>query len=128
MPQAGLQGLFSLFIVFAAAKVGEEVFERLGQPPLIGQIVFGLLVGPAVLGWVHPSSTLDFMSEIGVIFLLFETGLDTQPEEILHHGMTSVMVALIGVLTPLLVGWWFALAVGENAITARFVGTLLVAT
>lgn len=128
MPQSGLQGLFSLFVVFAAAKVGEEIFQRLGQPPLIGQIVFGFLVGPAMLGWVTPSSTLDFMSEIGVIFLLFETGLDTQPEEILHHGVTSFMVALIGVLTPLLVGWWFALAAGENAVTARFVGTLLVAT
>lgn len=128
MPQTALQGLFSLFVVFAAAKVGEEVFERLGQPPLIGQIVFGFLVGPAVLGWVAPSSTLDFMSEIGVIFLLFETGLDTQPEEILRHGVTSFTVALIGVLTPLVVGWWFALAAGENAITARFVGTLLVAT
>ncbi|MGH9527946.1 MAG: cation:proton antiporter, partial [Terriglobales bacterium] len=128
MPQSALQGLFSLFVVFAAAKIGEEVFERLGQPPLIGQIVFGFLVGPAVLGWVAPSSALDFMSEIGVIFLLFETGLDTQPEEILRHGVTSFTVALIGVITPLVVGWWFALAAGENAITARFVGTLLVAT
>lgn len=128
MPQSALPGLFSLFVVFAAAKIGEEVFERLGQPPLIGQIVFGFLVGPAVLGWVAPSSALDFMSEIGVIFLLFETGLDTQPEEILRHGVTSFTVALIGVITPLVVGWWFALAAGENSVTARFVGTLLVAT
>lgn len=128
MPQESLQALFSLFVVFAAAKSGEEAFERLGQPPLVGQIIFGFLVGPGALHWVAPSPTLDFMAEIGVIFLLFETGLETGPEEILEHGYLSFAVALLGVATPLAVGWWFALAAGENPITARFVGTMLVAT
>lgn len=128
MPQESLQALFSLFVVFAAAKVGEEIFERLGQPPLVGQIIFGFLVGPSVLHWVAPSSVLDFMAEIGVIFLLFETGLETRPEEILEYGYLSFAVAFFGVITPLAIGWWFAAAMGENPITSRFVGTLLVAT
>lgn len=128
MPNQSLAALFSLFIVFAAAKVGEEVFGRLRQPPLIGQIIFGFLVGPGALHWVSPSPILDFMAEIGVIFLLFETGLETRPEEILEHGYLSLGVALLGVATPLALGWWFALAAGENSITARFVGTMLVAT
>ena len=128
MPQESLQALFSLFVVFAAAKVGEEVFERLGQPPLVGQIIFGFLVGPGALHWVAPSPVLDFMAEIGVIFLLFQTGLDTQPEEILRYGYLSFAVALLGVVTPFVVGWWFAAAMGENAVTAQFVGTLLVAS
>ncbi len=128
MADAGLQPLLSLLILFAAAKIGEEIFERLGQPVLVGQILAGFLVGPSVLHWVPVSPIIDFMSEIGVIFLLFETGLETQPEEILEHGALSFWVAVIGVLTPLIVGWRFALSVGENAVTARFVGTLLVAT
>ena len=120
--------LFGLFVLFAAAKLGEELFERLRQPTLIGQILAGFLVGPGLLHWVHANSITDFLSEIGVMFLLFETGLETLPEDILERGLTSFSVAVLGVLTPLIVGWWFALRVGENPVTARFVGTLLVAT
>lgn len=123
-----LEPLLSLFVLFVAAKLGEEGFERLGQPGLIGQILAGFLVGPGLLHWVAPSPILAFMAEVGVIFLLFETGLKTQPEEMLEHGYISLAVGCFGVLTPLAAGWGFALWIGENAITARFVGTLLVAT
>jgi len=123
-----VRSLLSLLIVFAAAKLGEELFVRLRQPALVGQILAGFLVGPGLLHWVSASPTLDFMAEIGVIFLLFATGLETQPEEVLEHGWLSFGVALLGVLTPLLVGWGFARSVGENPVTARFVGTMLVAT
>ena len=125
---SGLHALYGLFLLFAAAKAGEELFQRLRQPALIGQILAGFLLGPSVLHWLAPSGSLDFMAEIGVMFLLFEAGLETQPEEILEHGVMSFLVAVLGVLTPLALGWWFALAAGENAITARFVGTLLTAT
>lgn len=123
-----IQPLLSLFVLFAAAKVGEEVFERLGQPGLIGQIVAGFLVGPGILHWAMPSPTISFMAEVGVIFLLFETGLNTSPEEMAERGTISLAVGFFGVITPLAAGWIFALAIGENAVTARFVGTLLVAT
>ncbi|MGH3182639.1 MAG: cation:proton antiporter, partial [Streptosporangiaceae bacterium] len=128
MTPEGLQPLLSLFVLFVAAKVGEEAFERLGQPGLIGQILAGFLVGPGVLGWVVPSATVEFMAEVGVIFLLFETGLKTKPEEMTEHGYVSLAVGFFGVLTPLAAGWGFAHLIGESAVTARFVGTLLVAT
>ncbi|HXE31107.1 MAG TPA: cation:proton antiporter [Terriglobales bacterium] len=128
MTPDSIEPLLSLFLLFVAAKVGEEVFERLGQPGLIGQIVAGFLVGPGVLRWVAPSSTILFMAEVGVIFLLFETGLKTQPEEMTEHGAVSLAVGFFGVITPLAAGWAFAWGIGENAVTARFVGTLLVAT
>ncbi|TAN20858.1 MAG: cation:proton antiporter [Acidobacteria bacterium] len=128
MTPVGLQPLLSLFLLFVAAKIGEEVFERLRQPGLIGQIVAGFLIGPGLMHWVQPSATLDFMAEVGVIFLLFETGLKTQPEEMTEHGFVSVGVGFFGVITPLALGWAFAASIGENAVTARFVGTLLVAT
>ncbi len=128
MPHTQLHALFSLFLLLAAAKIGEEVFIRLRQPGLVGQILAGFIIGPSLLHWLQPSGTLDFMAEIGVIFLLFETGLETQPEELLEQGTLSLAVAVLGVLTPLGLGWWFARSVGENPITARFVGTLLTAT
>lgn len=128
MTPEGLQPLLSLLLLFVAAKVGEEIFERLHQPGLIGQIVAGFVVGPGTLAWVQPTPILGFMAEIGVIFLLFETGLNTKPEEMAEHGYVSLAVGFFGVVTPLAVGWLFAWSIGENAVTARFVGTLLVAT
>lgn len=128
MSPQGIEPLASLFLLFVAAKLGEEIFERLGQPGLVGQILAGFAVGPSILHWVSPSPTLAFMAEVGVIFLLFETGLKTRPEEMTEHGYISLAVGFFGVITPLAAGWWFAHAIGENAITARFVGTLLVAT
>ncbi len=127
-PPQPIEPLLSLFILFVAAKLGEELFERLGQPALIGQIIAGFIVGPGLLRWVSPSPTISFMAEVGIIFLLFETGLKTQPEDVLEHGAISMAVGFFGVITPLAAGWAFAHAIGENAITARFVGTLLVAT
>jgi Kef-type K+ transport system membrane component KefB len=126
-PGAGLSDLLSLLIVFSAAKIGEELFERLKQPSLIGQILAGFLIGP-ILHWVSPTPSLEFMAEIGVIFLLFQTGLETRPEEVVEHGYMSMAVAVLGVLTPLVVGWAFALLAGENQITSAFVGVLLTAT
>jgi Kef-type K+ transport system membrane component KefB len=123
-----IEPLLSLFVLFAAAKLGEEVFERLSLPGLIGQIVAGFLIGPGVLAWVQPSPILAFMAEVGVIFLLFETGLKTEPAEMVEHGYIATAVGFFGVITPLAAGWAFAWAIGENAVTARFVGTLLVAT
>ncbi|HEY7838586.1 MAG TPA: cation:proton antiporter [Terriglobales bacterium] len=128
MPTDAVQPLLSLFILFVAAKLGEEAFVELGQPGLIGQIIAGFIVGPGLLSWVHASAIVDFMAEVGVIFLLFETGLHTKPEDITEHGYTSMAVGFFGVLTPLAAGWAFAWAIGENPITARFVGTLLTAT
>ncbi len=128
MSPEGIEPLLSLFLLFVAAKAGEEAFERIGQPGLIGQIVAGFLVGPGVLHWVRPSSVLDFMAEVGVIFLLFETGIKTRPGEMTEHGYVSLAVGFFGVITPLALGWAFAAAIGENPVTARFVGTLLVAT
>lgn len=120
--------LVSLLVLFVAAKLGEEAAARLHQPGLVGQIIAGFIVGPGVLHWVVGSPSIDFMAQIGVIFLLFESGLATQPEELTEHGYVASAVGTLGVLLPLLVGWGFARAMGENAITARFVGTLLVAT
>ncbi len=127
-PAQPIEPLLSLFVLFVAAKLGEELFERLGQPALIGQILAGFVVGPGLLRWVSPSPTIGFMAEVGIIFLLFETGLKTQPEDVLEHGTISLAVGFFGVITPLAAGWAFAHAIGENAVTARFVGTLLVAT
>lgn len=118
----------ALLLVFGAAKLFAEVFERLRQPAIVGEIAAGILLGPAVLGWVKPSDTMAALSELGVMFLLFRVGLEVKPSELLAVGRNALQVAVIGVVTPFVVGWAALLALGYPFNEALFVGAALVAT
>jgi Kef-type K+ transport system membrane component KefB len=124
----GTQVLLSLFIMLAAAKLFAELFERLRQPAVVGEILAGIVIGPSVLGWVSPSAITSVLAEIGVIFLLFTVGLETKPAAIFRVGKSALVVAVLGVVVPLLAGWALMRAWGGLQVEALFVGTALVAT
>jgi Kef-type K+ transport system membrane component KefB len=63
--------LTDLFLVLLAAKLGDEVFKRIGQPAIVGEILGGVLIGPSVLGLVEVGEVLRVFAELGVVFLLF---------------------------------------------------------
>ena len=63
--------LLLLFIMLVAAKLMAELFERLRQPAVAGEILAGVIIGPSVLAWASPSEITNLLAEIGVIFLLF---------------------------------------------------------
>src|SRR5215203_3175666 len=89
--------LLALFVMLAAAKVMAEIFERLKQPAVVGEILAGVIVGPSLLGWVQPSDLISILAEIGVIFLLFTVGLETKPQAIFQVGRRALMVGVLGV-------------------------------
>src|SRR3989442_4072282 len=99
------QILLALFIVLVAAKLAAELFERIRQPAVVGEILAGIIIGPAVLNLVQPSDVLDALAEIGVIFLLFTVGLETRPSDIFKVGRTATVVAVLGVVVPFVAGW-----------------------
>ena len=120
--------LTDLFVVLLAAKLGDELFRRLGQPGLIGEIAAGVIVGPAVFGLVEPTETLEVFAELGVVFLLFWVGLETRLSEMFEVGRSALLVGVLGVVLPFAGGIGLAFAVGEDTATAVFVGVALVAT
>lgn len=122
------QVLLALFIMLAAAKLLAEIFERLNQPAVVGEILAGVLIGPSLLGWVQPNEITALLAEVGVIFLLFTVGLETVPAAILRVGKSALLVAVLGVIVPLFGGWALMRAFGENNIQSLFVGTAMVAT
>jgi Na+:H+ antiporter len=124
----GDQLLFTIFIMFVAAKLAAEIFERLKQPAVAGEILAGVVIGPSVLGWVAPSELTGALSEIGVIFLLFLVGLETKPADIFRVGWRALLVAVLGVVVPFIAGYLVMLAWGETKIEAIFVGAAMVAT
>jgi Kef-type K+ transport system membrane component KefB len=120
--------LLTLFIMFLAAKLLAELFERMRQPAVAGEIIAGVLIGPSVLALAVPSEITDLLAEIGVIFLLFTVGLETKPAAIFKVGKQAALVALLGVVAPLFCGWLLMKAWNTSGIEALFVGTAMVAT
>src|SRR5215468_280110 len=95
----------SMLVIFASAKLLSEIFERFGQPGIVGEILAGILIGPHVLGWMRPNEVLSILSDLGVMFLLFRVGLDVKASEIMKVGGTALVVAACGVILPFLMGW-----------------------
>ena len=120
--------LLTLFIMLAAAKFMAELFERLRQPAVAGEIMAGILIGPSLLNLAGPSEITSILAEIGVIFLLFNVGLETRPAAIFKVGKSAAMVAVLGVVLPFVAGWLLMQAWGSTSVESLFVGTALVAT
>ncbi|MBJ7331823.1 MAG: cation:proton antiporter [Solirubrobacteraceae bacterium] len=120
--------LLDLFIVLLAAKLGDELFKRIGQPAIVGEILAGVLVGPAVFGLVELGETLEVFAELGVVFLLFWVGLETRMSDLLQVGKVAGLVGVLGVILPFGGGIALGFGLGEETGTALFLGAALVAT
>ncbi len=118
----------SLLVVFASAKLFAELFERLGQPGIVGEIFAGILIGPHVLGWMQPTDFLRELSDLGVMFLLFRVGLEVKASDLMRVGGTAFGVAVAGVVLPFLAGWGICTVVGAPRIESFFTGAAMVAT
>jgi Kef-type K+ transport system membrane component KefB len=127
MPSAA-QIPLAMLLVFAAAKLLAEIFERLGQPGIVGEILAGVLIGPQVLGWLAPSEFLRTLSDLGVMFLLFRVGLEVKASELLKVGGTALLVAVAGVVAPFFAGWGICALWGEPRLESIFTGAAMVAT
>ena len=120
--------LLDLFIVLLAAKVGDEIARRVGVPPLVGEILAGVVVGPSVLGVVAPTEVLEVFAELGVVFLLFWVGLETRISELREVGRAALLVGVLGVALPFAGGLGIGIGMGEDTATTVFLAAALVAT
>lgn len=120
--------LFNLFIVFVAAKVGGELFERLRQPAVIGELLAGIVLGPYALGFIREDLALEVVSTLGVVVLMFFVGLETRRGEILRVGRSGLLVGALGIVLPMVSGYAFGSALHLGWAESLFIGTALVAT
>ena len=127
--------LLNLAILIFAAKAFGLLSKRIGAPQVVGEIVAGLLVGPAILGLVKPDDGIEIFAEIGVILLMFSAGLGTDMKQLKKSGGKAFLVALIGVIVPLIGGmvlYWifygYAAPPSKDFYTALFMGTISTAT
>src|SRR5687768_3216205 len=128
--------LIGVAVMLVAAKIAGEVFERIGQPAVLGELVGGIVIGNLVLfgfSGVEPLKTNEVISalaEIGVIILLFEVGLESDLKEMMEVGWSSLLVATLGVVAPFFLGWGVAayFIPDEPRLVHIFIGATLCAT
>jgi Kef-type K+ transport system membrane component KefB len=128
--------ILALAVILAAAKLAGDVATRLGQPAVLGELAAGVILGNLhLLGlpWFTPiasNPTIDVLAQLGVLVLLFEVGTESTVGDMLKVGLPSLLVAVVGALTPFALGW----AVGawllpqQSPYAHAFIGATLAAT
>jgi len=125
-----------LAVIILASKVGGLV-EKFGQPPVLGELIAGIVLGNlALFGWhffdeIKQSGLIAFLSELGVVILLFQIGLESNLREMKKVGLSAFIVAMIGIVLPFVLGtyvvgpWFFP---GQEFNVYLFLGATLTAT
>lgn len=128
--------LFYIVTILLAAKIGGELFETWNQPAVLGELVFGILLGNLHLAGLtgleilRGDASLALFAEIGVILLLFEVGLESDLGKILEVGTSALLVAILGITAPMLLGYFVSVYFRPEATfyAHLFVGATLAAT
>lgn len=112
--------LLALVAILVAAKLGSEIFERLGQPAVLGELLAGVFLGNLILlnpAWnffeplraaniqEHWAIVIDNLARLGVIILLFEVGLESTVQGMMKVGTSALLVAVLGVVAPFILGF-----------------------
>jgi Kef-type K+ transport system membrane component KefB len=125
-----------LAVILAGAKLGGDLATRAGQPAVLGELVAGVLLGNLhLLGvpWfraIASNPSIDVLAQLGVLILLFGVGLESTVRDMLKVGLPSLLVAVLGVVTPFALGWGVgAILLPEHSSYAHaFLGATLTAT
>lgn len=121
--------LLQLAVLLVVSRLLGEFVQRLGQPPVIGELLAGIALGPSLFGWLWPAAyvelfpatplhahLLEIVAWMGMILLLLITGLETDVRLLRHLGRAALSTALFGLLVPFTAGFAF----GEWVVPARF--------
>lgn len=123
--------ILNIAIILIATKLLGIMTKRFSMPQVVGALLAGLILGPAMLGMVSETNFLNNVAEIGVIALMFTAGLETDIHELKKSGKSAFVIALCGVLVPLVGGFILAEAFNagsENLLENIFIGIVLTAT
>jgi len=114
--------IINLLLILSVAWFLGFVFSRFGMPAILGELMAGLVLGPALFDIVHMSSQLELLAELGVFFVMFYAGIEMDPRELLEHIWPSLAAALGGFVLPFVLGFLAVRLFGGTVFQSLFVG------
>jgi Na+:H+ antiporter len=118
----------NVVILLALARLLGELFKRINQPTLGGEILAGIILGPTLLGIVHPSEELDMLSSIAIFFILLFIGLEMDIRQIRKTGKPAVIISVMSLVLPFLAAYGISVYFGYDLIPTLFMALLLSVT
>ena len=120
--------LLNIAIILLMTKVFGLFSKKMRMPSVVGALLAGIILGPAVLNFVQMDDLIKSLSEIGVIVLMFSAGLETSIADLKKAGPKAFVIALFGVLLPLVIGYWIGDIFKADFIESLFIGVIFTAT
>ncbi|MBW2107209.1 MAG: cation:proton antiporter [Deltaproteobacteria bacterium] len=114
--------IIDLLLILTIAWVLGGLFLRFGLPVMLGELLAGVIIGPAGLGWIRASEPLALLAELGIFFAMFYAGMEMDPKQLVEHLRPSVVVALGGFIVPFGLGFMTIKLFGGTVYQALFVG------
>ena len=114
--------ILHLLLILSVAWILGSLFSRFGLPAMLGELLAGVILGPPLLGVVLSSSAIELLAEFGIFFVMFHSGMEMDPKELLEHIWPSLGVALGGFVIPYALGFLTAKAFGATLFQALVIG------
>src|SRR3974390_1024754 len=128
LPNDPIPLALAMLILFGSAKLLGEIFVRIGLPSIVGEILAGVVVGPHALGWITPNETLTALADLGVMFLLFDAGLQIRATGLMGVAGVALSVAVAEVAVTFAATWGAMAMWGATPAASLIVSAALVAT
>lgn len=123
-----MEFLLTLCLVLFCTKLAGHLCNRIGIPSVIGELIVGVVLGPAMLGWLQPDEFMHYFSEIGVIILMFIAGLESDLALLKKYWRPALAVAMMGILFPMVLGFGTGEIFQFSSQQSLFLGVLFSAT
>ena len=117
-----------LVVILIATLIGGQFSARLKLPAVVGELLAGIIIGPAVFNLVQPSGIIKVFSDIGVIFLMFLAGLDSDIKTLKRLLRPSVLVAAFGMIVPIIIAYMTGILFKFSQVESLFLGLTFSAT
>lgn len=115
-------------LIILVVKILELVTQKIHVPRILGSLLAGVLLGPAVFNIVQASDPIDFLSKIGIVFIMFLAGMETSLKRFLSGTKNFVIIAIFGVIFPLVLGFLCSFAYEIDLKLNLFFGAVITAT
>ena len=113
--------ILNLFLVLVAAWLGGIASKRLGYPPILGELIIGIILGPTLLGLIKETETIKVLAEIGITLLMVYIGIEIDFADLKKASWAGLLAAIGGFIVPFVLGYYTIIYFGGTPTSGLFV-------